>query len=116
MLRAAASSQRELDRSGPPASMPTACSSSCTGLRAAYRNGIAITNHTSADNAALPGTIIQNEESAATGHPFRTTARWAATLRALARATALHPALFRCNRRFERECQWVQPARLHALT
>ncbi len=50
-------------RSGPPASRPTARSSSCTGLRAAYRNGIAMRNQINAESAALPGQITQNGES-----------------------------------------------------
>src|SRR3954470_23870233 len=60
---AAESSQRLTSLSGPCARWPSERTKSCTGRRAAYRNGMAMMKRMSPDSAALPGTIIQNGES-----------------------------------------------------
>ena len=69
MSLAVAKSQRAPSRKGPPTMLPIERKSSCTSLRAAYRNGIAMTNKITAESTALLGQIIQNEPD--TGSPFR---------------------------------------------
>jgi len=69
MSLALAKSQRAPSRKGPPTIWPTERKKSCTSLRAAYRNGMAMTNRINADSIALPGQIIQNCEPVM-GPPF----------------------------------------------
>src|ERR1700704_759406 len=69
MSRAVAKSQRAPSRKGPPIIWPIERNRSCTTLRPAYRNGMAMANRINADAIALPGQIIQNCELV-TGPPF----------------------------------------------